>query len=60
MHERCELLAKTRQLAVKKGLDPRLVNCPYEEGCKGLVCDLVEDKLKDYQGILDKFYLKIR
>lgn len=41
--EGCELLAKARLLAMKRGLDPDKVACVFPNICKGTTCFLLEE-----------------
>jgi len=40
--ERCELLARAKALAIKKGLDSQKVECPAIEVCEGTSCIFLE------------------
>ena len=41
VENQCELIAKTKELAIKKGLDPEKVGCPFINFCPEPDCYLV-------------------
>lgn len=58
--ERCELIARGKTLAEKRGLDPVKVKCPVENCCDGSVCFfLSSDNLNHGELQVAKFYKKI-
>ena len=47
MTERCELLLRAKSLAIKKGLDDTLVECPAIRTCTGTSCLFQKIELPD-------------
>jgi len=41
---RCELLAKTKALAIQRGLDESKVECPLINVCKGTRCYMFDEE----------------
>lgn len=60
MNERCELLAKAKNMAIKKGLDSAKIDCPMIGVCTGARCymfdkvGVTETKIAEYLNTWEK------
>ncbi len=65
MIKECELLAESRKLAKKRGLDVAQVDCPVKTVCEGSVCIYIADSVpsdasEQEETQVDKFFNKLR
>ena len=53
--EGCELLAKAKALAIKRGLDSSLIDCPFIGVCTGKRCHMFDRVGDDKESLIVEY-----